>query len=34
MSYTDQLLQNNRAYAATFAKGYLSHRPGTINEVA
>ncbi len=27
MSYTDQLLQNNRAYAATFAKGYLSHRP-------
>jgi len=27
MSYTDQLLMNNRAYAATFGKGYLSHRP-------
>ena len=27
MSYTDQLLQNNRAYAATFGKSYLSHRP-------
>jgi carbonic anhydrase len=27
MSYTDQLLLNNRAYAAQFAKGYLSHRP-------
>jgi carbonic anhydrase len=27
MSYTDQLLQNNRTYAATFGKSYLSHRP-------
>jgi carbonic anhydrase len=27
MSYSDQLLQNNRAYAATFGKSYLSHRP-------
>src|SRR5215467_11382892 len=27
MSYTDQLLQNNRAFAATFGKSYLSHRP-------
>ncbi len=27
MSYTDQLLQNNRAYAAAFGKSYLSHRP-------
>ena len=27
MSYTDQLLMNNRAYAATFGKGYLSYRP-------
>jgi carbonic anhydrase len=27
VSHTDQLLQNNRAYAATFAKGHLSHMP-------
>ena len=27
MSSTDQLLQNNRAFAATFGKSYLSHRP-------
>ena len=27
MSYTDLLLLNNHAYAATFGKGYLSHRP-------
>jgi len=27
MSHTDQLLQNNRAYASRYAKGYLSHRP-------
>jgi carbonic anhydrase len=27
MSYTDQLLDLNRAYAARFQKGHLSHRP-------
>lgn len=27
MSHTDLLLLNNHTYAATFAKGYLSHRP-------
>ncbi len=27
MSHTDHLLQNNRAHAATFAKGHLSSRP-------
>lgn len=27
MSHTDQLLLNNHAYAASFGKGYLSHRP-------
>jgi carbonic anhydrase len=27
MSHADQLLDNNRAYAAAFAKGYLSPRP-------
>ena len=27
MSHTDLLLLNNNTYAATFGKGYLSHRP-------
>jgi carbonic anhydrase len=27
VSHADQLLENNRAYASKFAKGYLSHRP-------
>jgi carbonic anhydrase len=34
MSYTDQLLQNNRAYAAAFGKSYLSHRPSRPVAVA
>jgi carbonic anhydrase len=27
MSHADELMRNNRAYAARFAKGHLSHRP-------
>jgi carbonic anhydrase len=27
VSQADQLLQNNRVYASSFAKGYLSHQP-------
>jgi carbonic anhydrase len=27
VSHADQLVQNNRAYASKFAKGYLSYRP-------